>query len=150
MKISIDYIDKLDRGDIVEPIYAKEDIETNCTKRYHNSIYLLAGLSSLERTLMDFICEYMNKENVVYNDSFFKAKFKAFYNDALNKTVEEASINTMFMRLSKKNFLISIARGTYKVNPKYFWRGEDKEKNRVNEFKIYLEIKAGTKTIINN
>lgn len=149
MKVNIDYIAKLDKGEIIEPIYAKESIETNCTKRYHNCIYLLAGLSSLERTLMDFICEYMNRENIIHNDGMFKIKFKNFYKEALDKDVAEDSINTLFMRLSKKNFLLSISRGTYKVNPKYFWRGEDKDKDRKKEFKIYLEIKSGTQTIIN-
>jgi hypothetical protein len=53
---------------IIIPKEAYKSIVRSHTKRYHNCLYLLAGLNTCARNLMDFLTEQMRADNIVYSN----------------------------------------------------------------------------------
>ena len=139
----IDYIDghKVD-GDILVPVLKYEEIMMTGTKRFHNCLYLILGLGRLERVLMDWVSEEMDKDNMVRNDFYNRKNFIDFISniemDGKKNTYIDSSVNTAFSMLQKSGLLISVSKGVYKVNPKYYWNGTDKD--RVNQIMVNLEF----------
>lgn len=103
------------------------EVEGVSTKRYHNSIALLVQLSKCARILLDFLVEQMDKNNLVNNNNLLKKEF----NKLLKKTGQEpygnVTINKAFAELSDKEILKGeyYKRGTYQVNPVFFFNGSD-------------------------
>ncbi len=50
------------------------------------------------------------------------------------------TIKNAITRLSKKNVLIAMGSGTYRVNPKYFWKGQNTAKRK--KMKYILEVEC--------
>src|SRR5882724_2753184 len=63
---------------ILEPIYAHHRVVNTCTKRYHNSLCLLAGVTGCPRDLIDRLTEVMGPDNMVYNTIDFREGFIDF------------------------------------------------------------------------
>lgn len=56
--------------------------------------------------------------NIIHNDRFFKDAIKK---DGMD--LSDSSIDVYISRLCKKEFLIKRCRGSYMLNPKYFFKG---------------------------
>lgn len=134
---------------IYEIRYDYVKVETGFVRRYHNCLYLLLQLPQGERALMDYLTEVMDSDNLVYNNELNRSKFIELYNEANkeHKSYQIDSVRIWFQRLANKNLILPINRGTYKVNPEYFFKGDDK--SRLDSIKLMLEFKAGVDTKIN-
>lgn len=138
-KKSIEYIKELYEEDGV--ILAKKEfisVTTSCTKRYHNCIYLLFNLANSTRNLLDYLCENMDENNMIRSDIYIINNFIEFISKVTKGKVNY-SVNTVkssFMKLKKKGLLIQLSRGMFKVNPKFFFRGD--EKDRLNQIKLLI------------
>lgn len=126
-----------------------EVVSTGFTKRYKNTIYLLCQLTPCERALMDYLTEIMTQDNIVSNNLGIRQQF---VNNVERCTVgkvkfQDGTVRHSFMVLQQKGFLISIpgGRGSFIVNPKYFWNSND-EFSRINYVQIILEFQHGART----
>lgn len=144
----IDYIDghHFDEEGIMMPTIKTEAVVMNSVKRYYNCIYLLAGLRPATRNLMDFLTEEMDSNNIVYNNQIWRNKFIFFMKEITSKfgendktiTYTDQTVKDSFAQLSKTGLLIPIARGMFKVNPKYFF--VDTDAKRMVDIKMQLEF----------
>lgn len=131
---------------IILPIEGYKAIVRNHTKRYHNCLYLLAGLNTCARNLMDYLVEGMGEDNIVYSNAHIREGFVKFINDASEGEVNysESSIKKAYSSLTSKGLLRNISRGVYKVNPQYFIKNSDT--SRFDMIKIELEFESGKDT----
>jgi hypothetical protein len=131
---------------IIIPVEAYSFVVRNHTKRYHNCLYLLAGLNNCARNLMDFLVEDMDDNNIVYSNAHVRDEFISFISEASegDTNYSESSIKKAFSSLTSKGLLRNISRGIYKVNPKYFIRNS--EEQRFNLIKIELEFESNLDT----
>jgi hypothetical protein len=56
--------------------------------------------------------------------------------------VSAGSLRNSIMSLTKKDILIKVGSGTYRVNPRYFWRGDVSE--RLKTMRYILEVECPT------
>ena len=108
-----------------------ETIVMDHTKRFHNCLYLLAGLTPCARNLMDWLTEEMSDTNIVYHTADSRKVFNEFIRTITNKQVSYAdqSIKSAWGELSRAGLIIARpTRATFMVHPKFFWRGTDKDR----------------------
>tara|TARA_Y100000385_G_scaffold266876_1_gene302450 strand:+ start:3677 stop:4129 length:453 start_codon:yes stop_codon:yes gene_type:complete len=116
---------------ITVPIYKYKSIPCRSTRRYHGSMYALAGLAACPRDLLDYLCERMDSNNIVFSNAKVRDNFKdIIYNVSGYETVyQDATIKRAFYALVNKNLLLKgDKRGTYIVNPLYYSKNENKER----------------------
>ena len=61
---------------ITVPIYKYKSIPCRSTRRYHGSMYALAGLAACPRDLLDYLCERMDSNNIVFSNAKVRDNFK--------------------------------------------------------------------------
>lgn len=140
--ITLKYLDKwIDEDGCKIPEYRYKQIVTAHTKRYHNCLYLLAGLNSSSRDLMDYLCEKMDQNNFVHSNETVREDFIQFIKRITGDKVEYShpTVKKSFKILSDKGLLIPRGRGSYIVNPEFFFRKD--EKDRLDAIRLILEIK---------
>ena len=94
-------------GGITVPIYKYKSIPCRSTRRYHGSMYALAGLAACPRDLLDYLCERMDSSNIIFSNAKVRGSFKEIIYNVSG--FEEK-------------------RGTYIVNPVYYSKNENKER----------------------
>jgi hypothetical protein len=142
----VKYISELeDLSGYMHPKYKSKQVITACTKRYHNCLYLLMGLSASCRDLMDYLCEQMDSENHVHSNETVRATFIAFVDKVTKSEIQytQSTVKKAFNILASKGLIIPKSRGTYIVNPEYFFRKG--EKDRIEAIKVVLEFKEKKK-----
>lgn len=108
-----------------------EKVELSHTKRFHNCLYLLAGLSPCARNLMDWLGEEMNDKNIVYHTEDSRKAFNDFIAMITNDKVRYAdqTIKQAWGELSASGLLIKQgSRSAFLVHPKYFFNGEQNKR----------------------
>jgi len=141
----VSYIDghHLD-GETLMPTVKDVEIMMSGTKRFHNCLYLILGLSKLQRVLMDWVSEEMDEKNIIRNDKYVRGMFIKFIEDLIidgeKKTYKDDSVNNAFHGLKVANLLLPVAKGTYQVNPNYYWSGTDKE--RMDEIMLNIQFSS--------
>ncbi len=141
--------------DIILPEYAHKNVVCSHTRRYHNCLYLLAGLNSCARDLMDYIAEEMDSNNFFYSNQHFRQSFQnfikenvSFFNNATQKkevlTYSDSSIKKALGVLTSKGLIRGTSKGVFRVNPEYFFKNDDKK--RVDMIVIELEFKEHVDT----
>lgn len=111
------------------PIKHKQAVVMSSTKRFHNCLYLLAGLSRCAKCLMDYLGEEMNEGNIVYHTAGSRKTFREFISEITNgeTTYADQSVKQAWAELAKSGLLIKQAnKATFQVHPKFFWNGTDK------------------------
>lgn len=133
---------------VVLPKWAHQSIVCSHTKRYHNCLYLLAGLGSCARDLMDYITEEMDSDNIICTNEYFRKKFIEFIKNTTKESGEitygHSTVKRALSILFSKNLIHPIRRGYSKVNPKYFIRNNDS--NRMEKIRLQLEFEHGVDT----
>lgn len=134
-----------------------EPVVMDNTKRFHNCLYLLAGLSPCARNLMDWLTEEMNESNIVYHTAGSRKDFSEFLGEITNKNIVYAdqTIKQAWAELNKVGLLISRpTKATFMVHPKFFFKGSDKariekiiaqitfDNKGVDNFKVYYDKKT--------
>jgi hypothetical protein len=126
--------DELGNGEPIKvPIIKQEKIVMSSTKRYHNCLYLLSGLSRCAKTLMDYLSEEMNEHNIVYHTAESRKSFIKFISDITNGDVNYAdqSVKQAWGELSKSGLLIKKdTKATFKVHTKFFTKSNDRMRLR--------------------
>lgn len=134
---------------VLMPTYAYDSITCNHTKRYHNCLYLLAGIGSCTRDLMDFIAEEMDDKNVISTNSYLRDKFMTFIFSTTGGNVKycDSSVKKALSVLRDKGLIRPMKRGCSMVNPEYFWKNDDT--NREGAIILELQFKVGADTKLN-
>jgi hypothetical protein len=142
----IDYIKGFDlqNGEVVS-VTGKEVIKMSYTRRYHNCLYLLAGLTPCARNLMDYLSEKAqeNEKRIVRSDIEARETFNNFMEGITTrddvKTVKysDSTIKSAFGELNVSGLLLFVRKGVFEVNPKFFFNGKDEERFK----SIQLQIK---------
>jgi hypothetical protein len=103
-RLNIRYIDRFIEEDGIKlPVYKKFSATTSHTKRYHNTLYLLADLKGCARNLMDFFTEVMDNDNYVSSNKGIIEKFISDMNDvnvkygvdSINKAIKNMVLKTL-------------------------------------------------------
>jgi len=130
------------------PVLKQEPVVMSHTKRYHNCLYLLSGLSRCAKTLMDYLSEEMNDSNIVYHTKESRKTFIDFVAEITQgKTVyADQSVKQAWAELSKSGLLIKRdTKATFKVHPKFFSKWH--EKKRIDD--IVAQISFNNKGVDN-
>lgn len=126
------------------PVMKEKEIMLSGTKRFHNCLYLILGLNKLQRILMDWLSEEMDDLNMVKNDKYVRQKFLNFLESIQltdeKKAYKDQSVANAFHGLKKSGLLLEHSRMYYKVNPMYYWRGNDKD--RIDEIMMNIRFKS--------
>ncbi len=106
---------------------------SNGCRYFFNAQHLYLGLTDKERCFYDFCCEHMLKENNnILLDVSFKLSFIDFVKDITsNKVVISMdSVTKAVSKLKERNLIVDIfdTRGYYMVNPKYAYKGSEKDR----------------------
>lgn len=120
---------------------------TNHVKRFNNALMILMGIDGCERNLMDWIADNMTAGNYITNNELTRRNFIEFhkkYKKGGNKTYSDKTVSIAFQRLCSAEFLVSMTRGTYMVNPMYYYAGDDA--SRINAIRMIMEFKSGVHT----
>jgi len=127
---------------IQRPIHGYTKVGTLFTKHYHSAIYLLAGLNSSSRDLLEFLIQRMDGNNVVLSNAKVREDFILLIERATDGdvTYTHNTVKKAFQTLVKKNLIIQREqRGSYTVNPEYFFKKDERE--RIQQIKLILENK---------
>lgn len=108
-------------------------VERTNTKRYHNTIALLGHLGKCARILLDFIVEEMDAENKIHNNHLLKKRFNKIIKTIGLPEYSNVTINKAFSELHKRNIVDTETekKGTYQVNPAYFFNGSEKAREKL-------------------
>lgn len=131
---------------IVLPEYDFVTATRSHTKRYRNCLYVLMGIDGCPRKLIDYLVDNMSDNNTVGNNSMTRSGFIAACEKASIPVYTQNTVKEAFKQLATAGFLIPLQRGFYRVNPLYFFAGE--ENDRVKMIKMTLEFSAGANTTI--
>ena len=121
--------------------WASKYVEGNHTKVYANVIGLLAGLNPCAIMLLIYLIDVIDKRNYVRNTTELKNGFRAAIKKERAQGFSDTAINRAFKLMTEKKVLYRLhkKRGLYKVNPLYFFKGDEQE--RVAEIRIDLQRK---------
>jgi len=113
----------IDDGGVRIPIRKSKDVICSFTKRYHNSLYLLVGLPSSSRDLLDYLCEHADQNNMVASNLKLRMDYIRFISDISSKTIiySDATVKKALSTLIKRGLVITMSRGLVQVNPEYFY-----------------------------
>lgn len=100
--------------------------------------HLLIHLSSKERCFWDYLCERMYDDNTLFIDNNFKTAFIAFtkHIGIPEKTFSIGIIDKAIAKLKKLHLIIQKQQGYYMVNPRYSFKGSEKDRLKVLEKEI--------------
>ena len=139
--VSLKYIYRVvEEAGIKIPEYRYKQIMMNFTKRYHNCLYQLAGLSSSARDLLDYLTERMDDNNIVYSSAITRKNFLEFIEGITDGkiTYSDSTVKKAFASLVEKKILFPKGRGAFQVNPEYFWK--QNEEKRMDQIQLELEF----------
>lgn len=117
----------------LHPVYKNKEVKMTSTKRFHNCLYILLGLSKCQRLLMDWLSEEMDNENMITHDEYLRNKFIKFIStiqvEGVQLDYKDQTVANAFNGIVKStDLLIKRAKGKYMVNPEYYWRGKDEDR----------------------
>lgn len=119
------------------------------TKRFNSAVMLLMGIDGCEHHLMDWIADHMTEGNYITNNSITRESFIKFHDKWKKKEKKPYTDNTVriaFQKLAAAELLVPVTRGTYIVNPKYYFKSG--EEDRIKAIRMIMECKAGVDTKI--
>lgn len=131
---------------IETPLYEYKKVASSHYKRYYNTLCVLAGVGGCARNMLDYCCERMDNNNIVPSNSEFRRQFisdvQRWTEGELNYT--DASVKRALYVLTQKELLLKTSkRGSLKVNPEYFFKGN--EVSRINNISMILDFNAKTR-----
>ena len=129
-------------GDLLIPRYSKKLTVVNFTRRYHNTLHILADLTGNDRLVLDYLTEVMDEENKIYTNAQSRADMISFISFVTKgkHVISEGSIKVHMSKLTKAGLILPTGtRGAMIVNPEYFFGGSEEE--RLKLIKKLLEEK---------
>lgn len=118
-------------------------VAQSSTKRYYNCLYLLCKLSPCARNYMDYLCEVMDKDNMVSTGKTDKEAFIKFISKITKGdiTYGDPAIKKAIGELKSKKLIKQTGIGRAKVNPLYFTNGTDSK--RLEHIKLTIKVGSG-------
>lgn len=102
---------------------------------YSSIIGVLANLSGSEVKVLHYICT-----NAQFNTNMIVIN-KVVAEDISKKTgIAYQTVRNCTSTLTRKNILISLGSATYRVNPKYYWKGMESQRRQT--YKYILEVEC--------
>jgi hypothetical protein len=128
------------------PEYSHSNIVMSATKRYHNCLYLLAKLNNCSRSLIDWLSEQMDIDNIIYSNAVVRQKYIDYILKITSGDIKyvDITVKKAFKTLSERGLILKQQRGVFQVNPEYFFIGTEKE--RENKIVLRLEFEKGVNT----
>lgn len=112
------------------PIKNRVKVRKDGITRYCNCLHLLSKISARERMVLDYLCEQMECDNAIYITPAFKLKMIMFFMKNCGFTMKDQAVRSYLFKLSNLGLLINFqGKGTYVVNPKYYFKGTLQERN---------------------
>lgn len=169
----IRYVEQINFKDDVKYLeYNYRSISSGKTFRYQNTIGRLLRLSNKAHNLLYYLVDYMDKDNVVYSNTQFKTRFNnLIFGSMKDKYLEDGfslekagelankhkysdvSIRKAYSELKEHGLILQYKdsngdqrRGVYWVNPEFFWK--DTDKNRDEKIRKILQIESGTESLL--
>jgi hypothetical protein len=125
------------------PVYEERKVYDTYIKRYRMYFYRIVGITNTTaRDLMEFVVEFYGYIGSVTNNQSLRDGFNNELAKAKMPPKSYSAINHSFKILVKADLLIQIGR-TYKINPEYFFTGQEHE--RIERIRIELELKYNSK-----
>lgn len=147
-KIDIKYVKSIkDEDGVKTPIYDWVYADTACTRRYNAAMCLMMGITGCAAHLIEWISGNMTEGNYVHNNIVTRTYFREFHKKhkgRLKKTYGDDAVNKAFKQLCDAGFLISVNKGTYRVDPLLYFAADDS--SRVKMIKLVMEFKANEAT----
>ena len=131
------------------PNFKSKDLEKLFVRQYYSTLHALAGLNACSRDLINYLITVMDNDNVVRNDSYLRMKFVNTIKestrqlDGVELTYADSNVRSAFAALTKRECLIKLFKGVYKVNPEFYFRKD--EVKRIEAIKLCLEFKNGVR-----
>lgn len=121
-------------------------------KVYRGVFYKIVEIHGCARDLMEFLIEEMNGDNIVNNNEYTRQKFLDAVNPVNNRTggrtYKVGTVNIAFSELNARGLIQTKTKGTFEVNPRYFWKHKS-EKKRLEKIKMFLTFEANAPIKIN-
>lgn len=115
---------------------------TSCHFLVHNCQHLLLKLSGDERCFLDFLAEHMDNRNWLRVDKKLKTDFIQFLEEITsnNQTISARSLENYLRKFVDFGLVLksSEASAGYYINPKYFFKGS--QKDRENTIKALFKL----------
>jgi hypothetical protein len=116
-------------SNITYPKFNTYSVTQAHTKRYHNCLARVMQLSKCARMLIEFVAEYMDKENLIANDTLMKKTFNNFVRKVGCQEYTDVTINKAFKEIAEQDLMLKQSkRGLYQVNPLYFCNGSEADR----------------------
>lgn len=119
-------------------------------KRFKSALMLLMGVSGCGLHLIEYLSDIMTDGNYVHNNELTRLSFIKFHSKFKktgNKDYSDHAVKKAFQQLALDGLLIPVVRGTYMVNPTYYFGKSDED--RVRSIKMMMEFKSDVDTKIN-
>jgi len=107
-------------------------------KKYFCDEHLLFQLNNKEGCFLNHLCEKMDDENYVYIDRHFKEAFITYtkHIGIPEKTFNIGIIDKAVAKLKELHFIVQKQQEYCQVNPRYFFKGSEKDRLNVLEKEI--------------
>lgn len=137
----VSYIEKIDKGyeGILTTQYNTISVDTEFVKTFRLPKNM-GKLTTCARLLLDYLTQTMKRNCICYNKAETRQKFLSFSNESYS----DVAINKAFKELLQIDALVPIKRGTYAVNPIYYYKGSQAHREKI--LKKILEFKNGVIT----
>jgi hypothetical protein len=109
-------------------------VTKSATKRYHNTLAVLFGLSGCTRDLLDYYTEIMDSRGIVSTDTDLVEQFinKVVRLSANKVRYSTAAVKKAISKLRERGILLNHCRGKGRICPLFF-SNQDSEKRRIKE-----------------
>jgi len=143
--VNLDYVsDWISDGDgVVSPLIQSVLVVRSFTRRYHNCMNVLVGLSGCSRNLLEFMIEDMDENNMISTGKYFRSRFVSFMDSVSEGKIRysDSTIKRSIGEIVKVGFALSNGRGYITINPMYYTKNDDTA--RMIMIKNYLELESG-------
>lgn len=120
------------------PQFGQKKIMTSSVRRYNNSIFKVAKLDKCTNLFLNYLTEEMDSINSVHLTDFIRSKFIDFVKKNCGEVYADSTIKQAITSLKKNGLLIHYGvRVDYTVNPLYFFKGEEKEREKLIKELLY-------------
>lgn len=120
-------------GGILIPKFKNLRFLKGNTKRYDNHTHLLAKLTPSAALLLNYLVDHAEiYDNSVNSNASERLRFINFLKKNCGMEMKDETVKKAFSKLHSVGFLLKMkTKGSFIVNPKYFYKGPEKNRKRI-------------------
>lgn len=127
---------ELDNGEFInwyKPVIGGVRIDTDFVQQYRWVLTILYQLNRCEAFLLLYLANYMDDDNIIDFSVRHKESFISMCKDKDGSTsFTMNTINNALLTLKKKFLIRTVARGSFLINPKFFFKNtKEKQYNQI-------------------